>query len=113
MKNYNRVLEVYKEAILNLNNVLSEGQNVHLCEMVDEEGDYTDEFYELPTEFVLGKYGYALSYYLYKVYKEDGKVYVLGKEIEEDADYYFQIDELGIATATYVIDLVDDILNLK
>ena len=113
MKHFDQVLKAYREAKLNLENALEEGQSVDLCEMLDKEGDYTDEFYELPAEFVTTKYGYALNYYLYKVYKEDGKIYVTGKEVEEDDDYEFQIGDLSFGTATYVIDLVFDILNTK
>ena len=76
MNYYDQVLDIYKEAILKLKSEMKEGMKIKLIpEIEDEEGDYPDEFYELCTQFLMSKYGYALTYYLYEAYMEDGKIY--------------------------------------
>ena len=106
-----KVYETFREAKEKLNNVLSNGQNVQLCELTDEEGDYTDEFYELPAQFLFGKYNYAVPYTLYEVYKEDDKIYIKGLEIEECAYYDFQPSDLEVYNLCAVVDLVIETLN--
>jgi len=100
---YDQMLDVYREAVSKLTESLEEGISVDLCEVEDEDG-YTDAFYELPIQYLYGKYNYALPYQIYRVYMEDGKVYFKGREMEEGDDYDFSVGDLNLDVMVMVID---------
>ena len=97
------MLDVYREAVSKLTESLEEGISVDLCEVEDEDG-YTDAFYELPIQYLYGKYNYALPYNIYRVYMEDGKVYFKGREMEEGDDYDFSVGDINLDVMVMVID---------
>ena len=100
---YDQMLDVYREAVSKLTESLEEGMSVDLCEIEDEDG-YTDDFYELPIQYLYGKYNYALPYNIYRVYMEDGKVYFKGREMEEGDEYDFSVGDLSLDVMAMLID---------
>ena len=100
---YDQMLDVYREAVSKLTESLEEGMSVDLCEVEDEDG-YTDAFYELPIQYLYGKYNYALPYNIYRVYMEDGKVYFKGREMEEGDEYDFSVGDLSLDVMAMLID---------
>ena len=103
MDYYGKMLDVYREAVSKLTESLEEGMSVDLCEIEDEDG-YTDAFYELPIQYLYGKYNYALPYNIYRVYMEDGKVYFKGREMEEGDEYDFSVGDLSLDVMAMLID---------
>ena len=102
-----------KEAHEMLLSLLSDGQVVKLFDMDNKDYCEHDEFYELPQQFLYGKYGYAIVYYLHKVYVEDGKLFVEGFETEDADDYTFDFDSLDVGNLVELADRVRDNLNLN
>lgn len=107
----NRYFQLKKEAHENLLSLMSEGQVVTLFDMENKDYCEHDEFYELPQQFLYGKYGYATIYYLHKVYIENGKLFVEGFETEDGDNYTFDVDSLDCGNLVEVADLVIDNLN--
>ena len=100
---YDEMLNIYSAAVKKLTESLEEGMVINLCEIQDEDG-YTDAFYELPIQYLYGKYNYALPYNVHSVYMEDGKVYFKGREMEEGDDYDFSVGDLNLDVMVMVID---------
>ena len=109
MSYFEEIRKTYKEAKAKLIEVLEEGQEVKLLEILDGEEGYVDEFYELPQQTMSSKHGFALHYYLHTVSLKDGEIYVTGLEIEEAEHEKFQLGSIDYGTACYVID---EVLNL-
>ena len=80
--------------------------------MTAKDWNEDDRFYVLPTQFLYGKYGYADLYRLHRIYKEDGKVYVEGFDIETDGKYDFTLDQIVVESLCEILDIINDILNL-
>jgi hypothetical protein len=108
-----KFFQLKKEAHEMLLSVMSEGQVVTLFDMENKDYCEHDEFYELPQQFLYGKYGYAIIYYLHKVYVEEGKLYVEGFETEDGDDYTFDFDSLDVGNLVEIADSVRDNLNLN
>ena len=69
-----------------------------------DDDELFDSFYELPREYVYGKYNYATIYMIYTIYLKDGNVYFEGIEDEDNGDYTFEIGDLFTDTLAEVVD---------
>jgi len=106
--NYSQqILKTGKEAIKHLNSLIKEGQEVALF-VFDKEGDWHDDdrYYDLPQQFLYGKYNYADVYYLYRAYKKDGVIYVEGRELEDGNLYAFELEYLDTGNLCYLTDSI-------
>lgn len=100
-----------KNVTTKLDVLLTEGQEVILFDMTVEDWNEDERFYELPTQFLYGKYNYADLYRLHRVYKEDGKIYVEGFDIETDGKYNFTLDQIAVDSLCEILDISTHILN--
>jgi hypothetical protein len=106
MDYYSQVLNIRTEAISKLKNEIEEGMKIKLYDL-DANEDYLcdEEFVELPTEYVYGKYDYGVLYYLHTVYMENETVYVKGIETSEMDEYDFNLNELFSDNLAQVVDM--------
>lgn len=76
-------------------------------ELEDEDGMYRDEVYELPAEFVHGKY-YIILHKIHRIYKEDDKYYAEGLDIDDFSnDFQFSLSDLSTEVMCYIADMID------
>jgi len=108
MNYFQRIRETYTEAKKSLEAKLEEGQSIVLCQLEDEEGDYTDEFYELPQHIYVTKHFFALVHYLHTVTKKDGEIKIIGTETEEAEEREFFFGDIDYGTACYICDMILD-----
>lgn len=103
---YDEVNKIYREAISKLKSEMEEGMKIQLFDF-DQENWHDDEsYYELPQQFLYGKYNYADLYYLYKVYMQDGQVYIQGRGNEENEIYDFRPEDINAVDLTRLVDEV-------
>lgn len=103
---YEEVINVYHKAISKLRTEMEEGMKIQLFDFNQEEWYDDEKLYELPQQFLYGKYGYAILYYLYEVYMEDGQVYIKGRETEDSDEYDFRPEDINVADLAILVDEV-------
>ncbi len=91
-----------------------------ICEKLDEkneiifynieEDDYTDEFYDLPSQLVESRHRTAFHYYIFKIFKHEEEYFVRGYENEEgDVEDFNLFKEVDCFNIVIIADKLKEI----
>ena len=111
----------YSTKVANLNrqgremllSLLSDGQVVVLFDITVEDYSDDDAFYDLPQQFIYGKYNSADLYSLHKVYREGDKIYASGYDSENGESYELGHADISSDNFLYLVDCVRDKLGVE
>ena len=93
--------------------LLTDKQVVVLFDITKEDYQDDDAFYDLPQQFVYGKYNSADLYVLHKVYREGDKIYASGYDSENGGDYELGHADISSDNFLYLVDCVRDKLGVE